>query len=104
MIKNYNFRKCNLRNVHFLLLLITLLCTSGLYAQSTGDYRSNTTVGNWTALTSWQRFNGTSWVTPTAAQGYPGQYAGTGAVTILSGHQIYVSILNPPYFCFTIKH
>ena len=72
MIKNYNFRKCNLRNVHFLLLLITLLCTSGLYAQSTGDYRSNTTVGNWTALTSWQRFNGTSWVTPTAAQGYPG--------------------------------
>ena len=96
MIKNYNFRKCNLRNVHFLLLLISLLCTSGLYAQSTGDYRSNTTVGNWTALTSWQRFNGTSWVTPTAAQGYPGQYAGTGAVTILSGHEIYANFVSDP--------
>ena len=46
--------------------------------------------GNWTSLTSWQYFNGTSWVTPsgTAPQGFPGQFTGTGAVLIQTGHII----------------
>ncbi len=33
-------------------------------------------------MSTWQRYNGTSWITPTAGHGYPGQFTGTGNVTI----------------------
>lgn len=56
-------------------------------AQTAGDYRSATT-GQWTTLATWQRYSGTAWATPTAAQGYPGQYVGTGVVSILEGHTV----------------
>ena len=61
-------------------------------AQTVGDYRSAGT-GNWTALTSWQYYNGSSWVTPsgTSPQGYPGQFTGTGSVLIQTGHTITLS-------------
>ncbi|MFV8342487.1 T9SS sorting signal type C domain-containing protein [Flavobacterium sp. XS2P39] len=73
----------------FLVLLQTVV-----FAQNTGDFRSAAS-GNWTALTSWQYYNGTTWVTPsgTSPQGYPGQFAGTYAVLIQTGHTI--SIGNP---------
>ena len=35
-----------------------------------GDYRSAGT-GNWNVLASWQRWNGTDWLTPTVGQGTP---------------------------------
>src|SRR6187401_1721759 len=56
-----------------------------LYAQSTGDYRS-VTSGNWNVTGTWQRFNGTSWVTPTAAPTYT-----DGSITIQSGHTVTVT-------------
>ncbi|MFY9152792.1 MAG: fibronectin type III domain-containing protein, partial [Prolixibacteraceae bacterium] len=59
-------------------------------AQTIGDYRS-VSSGDWANLTSWQRYNGTAWNTPTALQGYPGQFAGTNAVTILAGHIVTIS-------------
>lgn len=55
--------------------------------QSSGDYRS-TATGNWTSLSTWERYNGITWGTPTAGQGWPGQNAGTGAVLIQAGHII----------------
>ncbi|KFC60919.1 hypothetical protein FEM08_03090 [Flavobacterium gilvum] len=61
-----------------------------------GDYQSApstaTTPGAWTSLSSWLYYNGpaTGWLTPTAAQGYPGEKDNgiDEAVTILAGHTI----------------
>lgn len=72
-----------------LLILFTLLCTEIAVSQVTGDYRSVAT-GNWTTLSTWQYYNGTSWVTPsgTTPQGYPGQFSGTQNVLIQSGNTV----------------
>lgn len=79
-------------------LVINLFFASTAFAQSVGDYRSNNVTPavspyNWTSLSSWQYYNGTTWVTPsgTSPQGYPGQYSGTGNVLIQTGHTISIS-------------
>ena len=43
---------------------------------TTGDYRS-VASGNWSTLTTWERWNGTAWATPlsTTPEGWPGQFA-----------------------------
>jgi hypothetical protein len=72
------------RQTFKLLLLVTgclLLGYSSLSAQTAGDYQS-VASGNWTTLTNWQRFNGGTWVTPNAVQGYPGQNSIPGRVDI----------------------
>ncbi|MEI6766403.1 MAG: T9SS type A sorting domain-containing protein [Bacteroidota bacterium] len=70
------------------LIAVCIIISSGFtHAQIAGDYRSAGT-GNWTTLASWQRYNGSSWLTPTAGQGYPGQYSGTGSVLVSAGHTI----------------
>ncbi len=60
-------------------------------AQSVGDYRSNATSMNWNAASSWQRWNGSTWVS-NPSQGYPGQNTGTGAVTIQNGHSVVLNV------------
>ncbi|MFC2111499.1 hypothetical protein ACFLQ5_03510, partial [Bacteroidota bacterium] len=74
------------RNFSFFPLLLSfifiMLIGLQVKGQSSGDYRSAST-GNWTALATWQRYNGTTWSTPTT---YPGQNTGTKAVTIQAGH------------------
>ena len=73
-------------------LVVNLLLSSSVFGQSLGDYRSVAT-GNWTALSSWQYYNGSAWVTPTGTspQGYPGQFTGTGAVFIQAGNKITIA-------------
>ncbi|MBP1663410.1 MAG: hypothetical protein H6Q19_550 [Bacteroidetes bacterium] len=94
MMKNYNFNKYSFRITTLILIVLSFLCVSGIQAQNVGDYRSNTSLGNWTSLNSWQRYDGTNWVTPTLAQGYPGQFAGTGAVTISSDNIILANFIT----------
>ena len=72
------------------LFFALLVVFTSLNAQSTGDYRSISS-GNYTTLSTWQRWSGTTWLTPSTAQGYPGQNTGTGVVTIQQGHQVTVS-------------
>ncbi|MBK8681343.1 MAG: hypothetical protein IPN31_05435 [Bacteroidetes bacterium] len=69
----------------FSTLLIALFVANSFvsYSQAVGDYRS---VGflfaiQWNNLATWERYNGTNWVVPTAAQGYPGEKTGTGVVS-----------------------
>jgi hypothetical protein len=83
----------------FIIFSAALFFTSSAFAQTTGDYRS-VGSGNWTTLSSWQYFNGTTWVTPTGTspQGYPAQYAGTGTVTIRDGHSITINTSTPNNF------
>ncbi|MFC5980543.1 PA14 domain-containing protein, partial [Flavobacterium salmonis] len=67
------------------LFFTVFLFGNTVFGQTTGDYRSVGT-GNWTTLSSWQYYNGTSWV---AATSYPGQSAGTTkTVTIRDTHSI----------------
>jgi|GEM_PF-819741 len=56
-----------------------------LLGQATNDYRSVAT-GNWNAIATWQRYNGTAWVAATAT---PTSTA--GVITIRSGHIVTVS-------------
>ncbi len=58
-----------------------------LYGQTTNDYRSIVS-GNWTNVSIWEVYNGTSWV---AATTYPGQVAGTNDVSIEGGDSVTIS-------------
>ncbi len=71
----------------YILPVLFLLFSSGLWAQTTNDFRSLAT-GNWNALASWERYNGSAWV---AATVLPGATANNGAVTIRNGHTITVT-------------
>src|SRR5688572_18106632 len=77
---------------HLLSLIfgVSIIGSFELSAQTTGDYRSNAGTFNWNTDASWERWNGTAWVTPTAAQGYPGETAASiaGTVTIRNGHTV----------------
>lgn len=74
------------RILHNLILTFTLLVSTQVFTQTLGDYRSTSPGGPWTNLSSWQYYDGSSWV---AATTYPGQNAtGTGNVLIQSGHTI----------------
>ncbi|WP_051929345.1 hypothetical protein [Flavobacterium sp. 83] len=83
-----------------LFTLFLVLVQTAVFAQTVGDYRSNIVNGNWTSLASWQYYNGSSWVTPsgTSPQGYPGQFTGTGVVTIRNGNNISISVSTPNNF------
>ena len=70
----------------FCVLLVALFFIAPFsgYTQTTGDYKSVAT-GNWATLSTWNYYNGTSWV---AATSYPGQNTGTGTVTIQGGYTV----------------
>jgi hypothetical protein len=73
------------------LLMLPLICLGiNVMAQTTGDYRSNVAVGNWSASASWQRFDGAGpgWV---AAPSAP--TTADGVISILSGHNITVNTI-----------
>jgi hypothetical protein len=57
--------------------------------RKTGDYRSAAT-GNWNTRSTWQRWNGTSWVQPSSGEGTP--TSSSGLVTILSPHNVTVTV------------
>lgn len=75
-----------LKTFSYIVLYIVCMHTMA-FSQISGDYRSVVT-GNWTSLSTWERFNGSTWATPTALQGYPGQFTGTETVSILSTHTV----------------
>lgn len=56
-----------------------------LFSQTTGDYKTSTS-GNWNNISSWQRYNGTSWV---AANAFPANV--NGIISIQSGHIITIN-------------
>src|SRR5258705_5774744 len=68
-----------------LLVLFNLTGSKNAVAASAGDYRSKAT-GNWNAITTWEKYNGTLWVaaiaTPTSAD---------GIITVQNGHTVTVN-------------
>ena len=73
------------------ILLLTLVLVfpgaSTSQAQTTGDFRSYQT-GNWNATSTWQTWNGSSWVSATST---PSGAAGV-TITIQSGHTVTVNV------------
>jgi hypothetical protein len=68
-----------------LIVCVVLGFSLNSYGQTTGDFQSNTTTGgNWSALGSWQTYDGSAWVAASAAP------TGTEMITIKSGDSIYV--------------
>tara|TARA_R110002126_G_scaffold21034_2_gene76792 strand:- start:1950 stop:5891 length:3942 start_codon:yes stop_codon:yes gene_type:complete len=97
-IVNLIFSK--IKNFRNFFVFVLFFVQAVVVAQTVGDYRSNVTAGNWTTLSSWQYYNGTTWVTPsgTSPQGYPGQFTGTGTVTIRDNQTITISSSTPNTF------
>ncbi len=62
--------------------------TNSQRSYSTNDYRSAAS-GAWSTLSTWQRWNGSTWQTPTSGEGVPS--SSDGFITILSGHTVTVS-------------
>ncbi len=60
--------------------LVLALSISTSFALVAGDYKS-VGSGNWDVAGTWARYNGSIWVT-SPAEGWPGQNAGTGEITI----------------------
>lgn len=71
------------------LVTFLLIYSESGVCQNVGEYRS-VGSGNWVTLSTWQRFNGTTWATPSSGEGYPGQFAGTNTVTIQTGNTVSV--------------
>lgn len=73
-----------------LMLGICMVVSSWLLAQSAGDYRSNATTMNWNSSSSWQKYNGSSWI---ASTDYPGQNACSSCtVTIQNGNTVTLNV------------
>jgi hypothetical protein len=70
-------------------IVLFILGITTSFAQIAGDYRSAGS-GNWDALATWERYNGTSWEPPTT-EGWPGQNAGAGAVSIKASDNVTIS-------------
>ncbi|MDX9694546.1 MAG: hypothetical protein RBT49_02040 [Bacteroidales bacterium] len=86
---------CSLFLMRTLLILFFVFSINLIsFAQSVGDYRTRQ-AGDWNDRNDWQRWDGDSWEIPTAGQGYPGQNAGTGIVTILNNISLNVNPANP---------
>lgn len=74
-----------LKKSKLIVYLSLLLFSFENIAQTTGDYKSNVPTGNWTSLSTWQTYNGSTWIAATA---YPGQIAGSYETTITSSNNI----------------
>ena len=85
------FNKSNMNAIFTksrVLFIILIFSVISSFSQATGDYRSAGS-GNWGTLATWQRFNGTSWATPTAGEGTP--INTSGVITIQSPHIVTVA-------------
>jgi hypothetical protein len=74
--------------LEFLQLVFFLCFTIIVNSQVTGDYRSKAT-GNWNSSSTWQIYNGITWVNATS---YPGQNSNVAMVTIGSGNTVTLNV------------
>ncbi|RYY58508.1 MAG: hypothetical protein EOO05_16190, partial [Chitinophagaceae bacterium] len=72
--------------LRLLFFMLLFLSAGSVGAQAINDYRSNVVNGIWHEPSTWQRFDGSTWV---AVGTYPNLTAGT--ITILPGHTIRIT-------------
>ncbi len=66
--------------------LCLLLFPAALWGQSAGDYQSVAT-GNWNNTATWERYDGSSWITPAPST----PTSADGAITIRNGHTVTIT-------------
>ncbi len=74
-----------MKTKNFGLLLLMLLFVVALLAQTTGDFRTRQN-GNWNNASTWQRFNGSSWVNAAYFPTY-----NDNVITVLAAHTVTVT-------------
>ncbi|MGL5112477.1 MAG: hypothetical protein ACRC6O_07550, partial [Flavobacterium sp.] len=80
------------------LLSVFLLVGQVSLAQRIGDYKS-VASGDWSSLSTWQRWNGTAWVQPTSSEGYPGQNSVFyGAIVVEAGTVVSIDAIPSGFF------
>ncbi|HUI31035.1 MAG TPA: pectinesterase family protein [Candidatus Acidoferrales bacterium] len=79
-------RKILFQSLAIASLIVLMVFDGKLVAQSAGDFRSHQT-GNWSNDTTWEQYNGTTWVTPA-----PSTPTGTENITIQSGHTVTIDV------------
>jgi len=75
-------------SISFAVVFCILFTDINTWAQALNDYRSAAS-GDWNSRGTWQRFNGTTWITPTVVQGTPNN--NDGVITIRSPHTVTVT-------------
>lgn len=80
--------KLRLINQINLVIFIVVSSTFNVLCQNNGDFRSGSS-GLWTSAATWETYNGAAWV---AATNYPGQIAGSYAVTIQYGNTVTIPV------------
>ena len=71
----------------FACTLLLILSFTQMNAQSTGDYRSNATTGNWSATATWQQYDGSNWIAATTAP------SGSQVITIRSTDSVFIDVV-----------
>lgn len=84
----------------WLLFLAVFMFSQTVPSPTVGDFRSATAAGNWTSSSTWQVYNGSTWV---AANSYPGQGTTSGSqgnyrVFIMPGTNVTVNSDQTYYF------
>ncbi len=77
-----------MKHKFIMVFIAVLVLSSSFLFGAAGDYRTKAT-GNWNALSTWERHDGTNWAEPTALQGTPTNSSGT--ITIQSPHTVTVT-------------
>lgn len=80
------FQKDSFKIIFRLFVLLFIASTISM-AQAPGDFRTKIN-GEWTAISTWETFNGSTWVNSTV---YPGQNTGNYSVTIKFGNTVSIS-------------
>ncbi len=74
------------RLVYFFLSIALFSIFNNVSAQTTGDYRSNASSVSWESATSWQKWDGTSWIPATTAPS--GVSFSSNTISVLAGHTV----------------
>lgn len=84
-MKHLHFKSCYKLALLFLANILFNYISIG---QTAGDYRTAAS-GDWNALSTWQRYDGSNWQTPTAGQGTPS--SANSLITIRNAHSVTVT-------------
>ncbi|MGL2992751.1 T9SS sorting signal type C domain-containing protein [Flavobacterium sp. TSSA_36] len=85
------------------ILILLGLVSSITFGQAVGEYRSKSS-GDWKTLSVWERWNGSTWVTPSITQGYPGELnVYYGPLLLQSGNTISIDVSSSNFSTLPIE-
>lgn len=86
LLQKYLGMGMKVKDIVLLSGVMVALAVVSANAQATGDYRTRTPGGAWNGASTWQRYNGTTWLNTATPPS-----SADGAITILTGHAVTVT-------------